>query len=93
MSIGSNETLTCQVNIPLSDATLLWHKTGKKIRKRLRGHAYAHKGTSELHLKNLSEDDLGIYLCVATYDIGIQTVTGLESVVLNSKQSDSLTLV
>ena len=85
VSIGNNVTLTCQVNIPLSDVTLLWQKTGKKMRKRLRGHMHAHKGSSELVLKNFSKDDFGTYLCVAVYDIGTQTLTEIDSMALNGK--------
>ena len=85
VSIGSNVTLTCQVNIPLSDVTLHWQKTGKKMRKRLRGHTHAQKGSSELILKNLSKDDFGTYLCVVVYDIGTQTLTQIDSMALNGK--------
>ena len=82
VSVGQNITLTCQVNIPLTDVTLRWTVAGKKLNKRLLGHLHPHRGVSEVTLTTIRPEDYGIYSCVATYTLGGRIVIDMKASVL-----------
>ena len=80
---GQNITLTCQVNIPLTDVTIRWTMAGKKSKKRLRGHLHPHKGTSVVTVRDIRPEDYGIYSCVVSYSLGDRTVLDMKTALLN----------
>ena len=80
---GQNITLTCQVNIPLTDVTIRWTMAGKKSKKRLRGHLHPHKGTSVVTVHDIRPEDYGIYSCVVSYSLGDRTVMDMKTALLN----------
>ena len=82
VSEGQNITLTCQVNVPLTDVTLRWTMAGKNSKKRLLGHLHPHRGVSEVKLSNIGPKDYGIYSCVATYTMGDRVVIDMKAAVL-----------
>ena len=83
VSVGQNITLTCKVNIPLTDVTLSWTMAGKKTHKKLTGHLRPHRGISQVKLSNIRPEDYGIYSCVATYSMGNRVVIDMKAAVLN----------
>ena len=82
VSVGQDITLTCQVNIPLTDVTLRWTVAGKKLNKRLLGHLHPHRGVSEVTVSNIGRDDYGIYSCIATYTLGDRVVIDMKAAIL-----------